>query len=131
MSKTYPPEFRERALRLLAEVRADHPSDWAALTHIAGKLGVNPEPLWNWTRAAQVDARHRPGLTSEAQAEIARLKKLLRDSSARARVASIKLSASALDDGRAYTAAKLPLIEDFLNDERAARGLSPTVAWGK
>lgn len=57
--------------------------------------------------------------------------KLLRDPSARARYASIKLSASALDDGRAYTAAKLPLIEELLNDERAARGLSPTAAWDK
>lgn len=79
MSRIYPPEFRERALRLLAEVRADHPSDWAAFTHVAGKLGVNPETLRNWTRAAQIDAGQRPGLTSEAQAEIARLKKQVRE----------------------------------------------------
>lgn len=75
MSRVYPPEFRERALRLLAEVRPDYPSDWATFTHVAGKLGVNPETLRDWTHAAQVDAGQRPGLTSEAQAEIARLKK--------------------------------------------------------
>ncbi len=79
MSRIYPPEFRERALRLLAEVRPDHPSDWAAFTHVAGKLGVNPETLRNWTRAAQVDAGLRPGVPSEAQAEIARLKKQVRE----------------------------------------------------
>ncbi|MCF8609009.1 transposase [Gordonia sp. HY285] len=79
MSRTYPPEFRERALRLLAEVRPDHPSDWAAFNHVAGKVGVNPETQRNWTRAAQVDAGLRPGVPSEAQAEITRLKKQVRE----------------------------------------------------
>ena len=40
---------------------------------------MNPETLRNWTRAAQVDAGQRAGWTSEAQAEIARLKKQVRE----------------------------------------------------
>lgn len=79
MSNTYPPEFRERALRLLAEVRPDHPSDWTAFTHVAGKLGMNPETLRTWKRKAEVDAGQRPGLPGDAQAEITRLKKQVRE----------------------------------------------------
>ena len=66
-------------MRLLAEVRPDHPSDWAAFTHVAGKLGVNPETLRTWKRKAEVDAGVKPGLTTDAQAEITRLKKQVRE----------------------------------------------------
>ena len=45
MTNPYPAEFRERALRMLAEARPDHPSDFAAANHVAGRLGVNPETL--------------------------------------------------------------------------------------
>ena len=45
MSNPYPPEYRERALRMLTEARPDHPSDFAAANHLAGRLGVNPEVL--------------------------------------------------------------------------------------
>lgn len=57
--------------------------------------------------------------------------KLLRDASARARYAAVKQSAARLADGRAYTAAKLSVIEELLNEERAARGLPATTAWDK
>jgi hypothetical protein len=39
MSNPYPAEFRERALRMLAEARGDHASDFAAANHVAGRLG--------------------------------------------------------------------------------------------
>ncbi|SKC38041.1 GrpB family protein [Plantibacter cousiniae (nom. nud.)] len=57
--------------------------------------------------------------------------RLLRDTSARQRYQDLKLSLAAGDDDRAYTAAKRPLIEELLNEERAARGLPPTSAWDK
>lgn len=75
MTNPYPAEFRERALRMLAEARADHPSDFAATSHVAGRLGVNPETLRLWKERADIDAGHKPGTTSEAQVEIKRLKK--------------------------------------------------------
>ncbi|MFM9920847.1 transposase [Lacisediminihabitans sp. H27-G8] len=75
MPNPYPAEFRERALRMLAEARPDHLSDFAAANHVAGRLGVNPETLRLWKKRADINAGRTPGTTSEAQVEIKRLKK--------------------------------------------------------
>jgi transposase len=72
----YPPELRERAVRMVAEVQGDYPSQWAAITAVASKLGIgSAETLRKWVRRAEVDAGERPGLTSEERAEIKALKK--------------------------------------------------------
>ena len=39
-SKRYPAELRERAVRMVTEIRADHESEWAAMTKVAELLGV-------------------------------------------------------------------------------------------
>ena len=36
----YPDELRERAVRMVAEVRPQYPSQWAAITAVAGMLGI-------------------------------------------------------------------------------------------
>jgi transposase len=75
-SSNYPPELRERAVRMVAEVRPDYPSDWPAIVAVAGKLGIgSAETLRKWVRQAEVDAGQRPGVTSEDSAEIKRLKR--------------------------------------------------------
>ena len=38
----YPDELRERAVRMVAEVRPQYPSQWAAITAVAGMLGSEP-----------------------------------------------------------------------------------------
>jgi len=71
----YPPEVRERAVRMVAEVQGDYPSQWAAITAVASKLGIgSSETLRKWVRRAEVDAGARPGITSEERAEIKALK---------------------------------------------------------
>lgn len=75
-SSTYPPELRERAVRMVAEVRPDYPSQWAAITVVAGKLGIGTaETVRKWVRRAEVEAGTRPGVTIEQAAEVAKLKR--------------------------------------------------------
>lgn len=41
----YTNEMRERAVRMLAEVRSEHPHETAALRHVSGLLGMNVRPF--------------------------------------------------------------------------------------
>ena len=75
MNRRYSPEMRERALRMLAESRPDHPTTMSAIRHVAGMLGTRPETLRLWQRRYEVDAGVKPGVTTEAAAEIKRLRK--------------------------------------------------------
>ena len=72
----YPPELRERAVRLVAEVLPNYPSEWPAMVAVADKLGIGTaETVRKWVRRAEVDGGLRPGVTSEENAEIRRLKR--------------------------------------------------------
>jgi transposase len=75
-SKNYPPEFRERAVRMVLEITPDHPSQWAAIKLVAARLGVgSAEPVRKWVVRAEIDSGQRAGLTSEEHAEVKRLKR--------------------------------------------------------
>ena len=72
----YSAELRERAVRMVAEVRGDHDSDWAAMGRVAELLGIGTaETVRKWCRQAEVDGGARPGVTSEESAEVKRLKR--------------------------------------------------------
>src|SRR5579862_4916186 len=71
----YPQELHERAVRMVAEHRAEYPSEWAAISSIAGKLGIGPETLRIWVRREQVDHGQRPGVTTAAHQRIQELER--------------------------------------------------------
>jgi transposase len=92
-SKRYPAELRERAVRMVGEIRADHESEWSAMTQVATFLGVGtPETVRKWCRQGEVDAGARPGVTTE---ETAQLKRLKRENAELKRANAILRSASA------------------------------------
>ena len=75
-SNRYPPEVRERTVRLVQEHRDEYTSEWAAITSIAAKCGMTAETLRKWIRRAEVDSGTRRGQTTE---ERKRLKVLERE----------------------------------------------------
>lgn len=61
---------------MVAEIREQHRSEWAAMRKVAELLGVGtPETVRQWCRQAEIDAGQRPGVTSEESAELKRLKR--------------------------------------------------------
>ena len=88
----YSPEVRERAVRLVREHGAEHPSEWAAIESIAGKLGGRAETLRKWVRQAERDTGLRGGLTT---AERQRTKELEREVRELKRINEILRKASA------------------------------------
>ncbi|WP_375386170.1 transposase [uncultured Microbacterium sp.] len=75
MPRQFSPEFRQRALRMLEEALPEHETEYAAIRHVGGKLGVGPETLRKWRRKSEIDPGVRPGVTSDDHAEIKRLKR--------------------------------------------------------
>ena len=56
-SGVYPAELRQRAVRMVAEVRPNYESECAAIAAVASKLGIGTaETLRKWVRRAEVDA---------------------------------------------------------------------------
>src|SRR5271157_4959607 len=74
--KTYWPEVRSRAVRMVHEHEGDHASQWAAISSIAAKIGCASETLRLWVRQAERDEGKRAGLTTD---ERERLKALERE----------------------------------------------------
>ena len=68
--RKYPPELRERAVRLVFDSRRP-------IAHIAKDLGVHYETLRNWVRQAEADGGHRSDLVTSSERE--ELKELRRE----------------------------------------------------
>jgi len=66
----------DEAVRMVAEVRPDYPTEWAAINAVAAKLGIGTaETLRKWVRQAQIDAGQWPGTTTDEAEELKRLRR--------------------------------------------------------
>jgi len=79
MPNKYDPETRAKVVRLVLDHRGDYPSEWAAITAVSKRLGMNAETLRNWIRQQQVDDGQREGVSTEVVAEVRELKKRNRE----------------------------------------------------
>lgn len=72
----YSAELRRRAVVMVADVRSEYDTEFAAITSVARQLGIgSAETLRKWVRQAEVDAGKRPGTSREEAAEIRTLKR--------------------------------------------------------
>ena len=74
-SKRYPPELKERAVRMVKDLRQQDPGDKAVISRVARQLGVGDESLRAWVKQSEIDSGQRAGLSTEEQAELTRLRK--------------------------------------------------------
>ena len=73
--RRYPPEMRERAVRMVRELIAESGERVGAVTRVARQLGIGPESLRNWVKQADIDNGKRPGVTTAEQRRITELER--------------------------------------------------------
>lgn len=72
--RRYPPELKERAVRLVDQAAADGERH-GAITRVAGQLGIGPESVRQWVRQARIDRGEAGGLTTTERAHMKELER--------------------------------------------------------
>ena len=73
--RSYPDEFRERAVRLVREWRAERGLSDGGLTVVAAQLGLHRETLRRWVLEQEADGSARPGPSRAERSRIAELER--------------------------------------------------------
>ncbi|MGW0402834.1 transposase, partial [Streptomyces sp. NPDC003002] len=73
--RKYPAELRERAIRLVFEIRRETGTKTGSISRVADQLGVHGEALRGWVQRAETDAGQRPGTSSADALRIAELER--------------------------------------------------------
>ena len=74
--RKYPEELRERAVKLVLDIRARQGKGRRGELALVGRqLGIHPEALRAWVRQAEIDSGTRPGTTTEDASRIAELER--------------------------------------------------------
>jgi transposase len=77
--RKYPEELRERAVKMVFEVRDREGKGHGEIARVARQLGIHPEALRTWIRQAEIDGGTRPGITSGDARRIAELEREVRE----------------------------------------------------
>src|SRR3954465_14635879 len=71
----YPDELRERAVRMVLEIRERTGEKHGGVTRVAKELGIGPESLRGWVYRAEIDSGRRPGTSTADAQRIAQLER--------------------------------------------------------
>jgi len=63
--KKYPDELRERAVKMVLEIRERDGKGQGELARVARQLGVHPEALRSWVKQAEIDGGLQSGTTTD------------------------------------------------------------------
>jgi transposase len=77
--RKYPEELRERAVKMVLEVREREGKGHGEIARIGRQLGIHPEALRTWIRQAEIDGGTRPGATTGDKQRIAELEREVRE----------------------------------------------------
>jgi len=73
--RKYSDEIKDRAVRMVLQIRRESGRRQGAVAVVAAKLGMNRETLRSWVRQAEVDGGQRPGISTVDAQRIAELER--------------------------------------------------------
>src|SRR5690349_8346710 len=73
--KKYSDELRERAVRLVFQIRRETGRTQGVIPEVAKKLGIGDQSLRTWVRQAEIDEGNRPGTSTTDAQRIAELER--------------------------------------------------------
>jgi len=77
--KRYPDELRERAVKMVLEIRERDGKGRGEIARVARQLDVNPEALRSWLQQAEINGGRRPGMTTDDGQRIGELEREVRE----------------------------------------------------
>lgn len=75
----YPDDLRERAVRMVLEIRRESGESHGVITRVARELGVGTESLRGWVNRAEIDSGKQPGTTTADAEKIVRLEREVKE----------------------------------------------------
>ena len=77
--RSYSVMKKAATVRMVRTLRAELGTDWGTAQRVALQLGYGVESVRSWVRQADIDDGVKPGVASDAAAEIRRLEQELRE----------------------------------------------------
>ena len=77
--RKYPEELRERAVKLVFEIRERDGKGHGELARVGRQLGVHSEALRSWVKQAEIDGGGRPGMSGGDKQRISELEREVRE----------------------------------------------------